>query len=257
MEQLIFDAHAHYDDEKFDTDRDEIISSLPGKGVFAVVNNGVDHETSLRSIAFAEKYPFFYAAVGIHPESVTGMDISHADTYIEKIASLLAHEKVVAIGETGLDYYWDIPKSEQHIVFEKQLKLSLDTRMPIIIHDREAHGDTLGYIKKYCPKGLLHCYSGSCEMLKEVFRYGNMYISLGGTVTFKNARVPVEVAREVPLDRMLLETDAPYLSPVPNRGKRNDSSNIIYTAKKIAEIRGMSVEEVLQITKENACRLYF
>ena len=146
---------------------------------------------------------------------------------------------------------------EQHIVFEKQLKLSLDTGMPIIIHDREAHGDTLGYIKKYCPKGLLHCYSGSCEMLKEVFRYGNMYISLGGTVTFKNARVPVEVAREVPLDRMLLETDAPYLSPVPNRGKRNDSSNIIYTAKKIAEIRGMSVEEVLQITKENACRLYF
>ena len=257
MEQLIFDAHAHYDDEKFDTDRDEIISSLPEKGVFAVINNGVDYETSLRSIAFAEKYPFFHAAVGIHPESVPDMDMTSSDQYIEQLAALLEHKKVVAIGETGLDYYWDIPKPEQHILFDKQLRLAADTCMPIIIHDREAHADTLEFLKKYRPKALLHCYSGSCEMLKEVFRYGDIYISLGGTVTFKNARVPVEVAREVPLDRLLLETDAPYLSPVPNRGKRNDSSNIIYTARRIAEIRGMSVEDVLKHTKENACRLYF
>ena len=174
-----------------------------------------------------------------------------------QIASLLDNDKVVAIGETGLDYYWDIPKAPQHIVFERQLKLSRDTSKPIVIHDREAHGDTLDYIKKYCPKGLLHCYSGSAEMLKEVLRYGDMYISLGGAVTFKNARLPVEVAKVVPLDRLLLETDAPYLSPVPYRGKRNDSSNIIYTAQKIAELRDMSVTDILKFTKENACRLYF
>ena len=257
MDRLIFDAHAHYDDEKFDTDRDEIISSLPDKGIFAVVNNGVDIETSLKSIEFAEKYPFFYSAIGIHPQSVTDIDISRLEEYMAQIASLLDNDKVVAIGETGLDYYWDIPKAPQHIVFERQLKLSRDTSKPIVIHDREAHGDTLDYIKKYCPKGLLHCYSGSAEMLKEVLRYGDMYISLGGAVTFKNARLPVEVAKVVPLDRLLLETDAPYLSPVPYRGKRNDSSNIIYTAQKIAEIRGMSVTDILKFTKENACKLYF
>ena len=257
MDRLIFDAHAHYDDEKFDTDRDEIISSLPDKGIFAVVNNGVDIETSLKSIEFAEKYPFFYSAIGIHPQSVTDIDISRLEEYMAQIASLLDNDKVVAIGETGLDYYWDIPKAPQHIVFERQLKLSRDTSKPIVIHDREAHGDTLDYIKKYCPKGLLHCYSGSAEMLKEVLRYGDMYISLGGAVTFKNARLPVEVAKVVPLDRLLLEADAPYLSPVPYRGKRNDSSNIIYTAQKIAELRDMSVTDILKFTKENACRLYF
>ena len=192
MDRLIFDAHAHYDDEKFDTDRDEIISSLPDKGIFAVVNNGVDIETSLKSIEFAEKYPFFYSAIGIHPQSVTDIDISRLEEYMAQIASLLDNDKVVAIGETGLDYYWDIPKAPQHIVFERQLKLSRDTSKPIVIHDREAHGDTLDYIKKYCPKGLLHCYSGSAEMLKEVLRYGDMYISLGGAVTFKNARRNIE-----------------------------------------------------------------
>ena len=256
MEKLIFDAHAHYDDEKFNDDRDDVIASLPEKGVFAIVNNGVDIETSLKSIELAEKYPHFYAAVGVHPESVPDMDISKADVYILEIEKLLSHKKVVAIGETGLDYYWDIPKPEQHIIFEKQLILSNDTKIPIIIHDREAHGDVMEYLKKYRPFGLLHCYSGSVEMLREVFRYGRMSISLGGTVTFKNARVPVEVAKEVPIDRLLLETDAPYLAPVPMRGKRCDSSLIIHTAKRIAEIRGMDVNDLLKYTKENACRLY-
>ena len=256
MENLIFDAHAHYDDEKFDSDRDELISSLPQKGVFAVVNNGVDIETSLKSIELAEKFPHFYAAVGIHPESVTDMDISKLDEYISRIAQLLSHEKVVAIGETGIDYHWDIPKAEQHVVFRKQLELSKDTGMPIVIHDREAHGDVMDYLRKYQPYGLLHCYSGSAEMLKEVLRLGDMRISLGGAVTFKNARVPVEVAREVPIDRLLLETDAPYLAPVPFRGKRCDSSLIIHTAEKIAEIRGMQVDDVLKYTKENACKFY-
>lgn len=256
MENLIFDSHAHYDDEKFDGDRDEVISSLPEKGVCAVVNNGVDIETSLKSIEFAEKYSYFYAAVGIHPESVENIDMTKIDAYISQIEKLLSHKKVVAIGETGIDYHWEIPKKEQHIVFQKQLELSKATGVPIVIHDREAHGDVVDYLRKYNPYGLLHCYSGSVEMLKEVLRLGDMRISLGGSVTFKNARVPVEVAKEVPMDKLLLETDAPYLAPVPMRGKRCDSSLIIHTAERIAEIRGMDVIDVLKYTKENACRFY-
>ncbi len=256
MERLIFDSHAHYDDDKFNGDREFVMSELPKKGVCAVVNNGVDIETSLRSIEYAEKYSHFYAAVGIHPESVTEMDMSTLDGCLLKTEKMLNHPKVVAIGETGLDYYWDIPKKEQQIVFEKQLCLSKDTGVPIIIHDREAHGDTMDFIRKYQPFGLLHCYSGSVEMLKELFRYGNMYISLGGVVTFKNARIPIEVAKEVPLEKLLLETDAPYMTPVPYRGKRCDSSMIMYTAEKIAEVRSMPVEDILKITKENACKFF-
>ncbi|MBQ1389280.1 MAG: TatD family hydrolase [Clostridia bacterium] len=253
---MIFDAHCHYDDEKFDDDRDTLLSSLPEKGVFAVVTNGTDIETSRTSLELAEKYPFVYAAVGIHPENAAETDIEKLDDYIEKIAQMLTHEKAVALGETGIDYYWDIPKDAQHIIFDRQLQLASDIKKPIIIHDREAHGDILEYLKKYRPYGLLHCYSGSKEMLSEVFRYGKMWISLGGAVTFKNARVPVEVAKEVPMDKLLLETDAPYLAPVPYRGKRCDSSMISYTAQRIANIRGMSVEDVLKYTKDNACRLY-
>lgn len=256
MENLIFDAHAHYDDDKFNDDRDTVMAQLVQNGVCAVVNNGVDIETSEKSIEFAEKYPHFFAAAGIHPESVPDIDCSETDAYLLRIEKMLSHKKVVAIGETGLDYYWDIPKAEQLIVFEKQLQLSNDTHMPIVIHDREAHGDTMTLLRKYKPYGLLHCYSGSVEMLGELFRLGNMYISLGGAVTFKNARVPVEVAREVPLDRLLLETDAPYMAPVPNRGKRCDSSMIIHTAQRIAQIRGMSTEELLKFTRENACRFF-
>ena len=256
MDRLIFDAHCHYDDDKFDEDRDELLSSLPEKGVYAVVTNGTDIATSKTSLALAEKYPFVYAAVGIHPESAEDTEMLRIDEYIETIAELLTRKKAVALGEVGLDYYWDIPKEEQHIIFDRQLRLAADVKKPIIIHDREAHGDMLEYLKKYRPFGLLHCYSGSVEMLKEVFRYGDMMISLGGTVTFKNARVPVEVAREVPLDRLLLETDAPYLAPVPFRGKRCDSSLIAHTAQRIAEIRGMTAEDVLKYTKENACRFY-
>ena len=255
-ERLIFDAHCHYDDEKFDEDRDELLSSLPEKGVFAVVTNGTDIETSERALALAEKYDFVYAAVGIHPESAPDTDVSRIGEYIDKVAKLLTHKKAVALGETGLDYYWDIPKAEQHIIFEKQLRLAADVKKPIIIHDREAHGDTMDYLRRYSPFGLLHCYSGSPEMLREVLRCGDMYISLGGTVTFKNARVPVEVAKAVPIDRLLLETDAPYLAPVPFRGKRCDSSLIACTAARIAGIRSMTTEDVLKYTKENAMRMY-
>jgi TatD DNase family protein len=168
---------------------------------------------------------------------------------------MLKHEKAVALGEIGLDYHWEIERELQHRVFEEQLKLAKDLDVPVVIHDREAHGDVKEYLRKYKPKGLLHCFSGSVEMLKEVLKLG-MSISLGGTVTFKNARVPLEVADAVPLDRLLLETDAPYLSPVPFRGKRNDSSNIIYTAQRIAEIKGVGVQELLDITSRNARELY-
>ena len=247
----IFDAHAHYDDRWFDEDRDSLLSSMPNNGVSYIVNASVDLATAKTAIGYAEKYPFMYACAGFHPENLEGMP----DDYLDQITELLSHPKVVALGEIGLDYHWDIPRDLQNRVFEEQLKLARKLDVPVIIHDREAHGDTMELVRKYRPKGLMHCFSGSVEMLKEVVKLG-MSISLGGTVTFKNARVPVEVAAAVPIDRLLLETDAPYLSPVPYRGKRNDSTRIAYTAERIAEIRGMDAQELIDVTTENAKRLY-
>ena len=247
----IFDAHAHYDDKWFDADRSALLSSLPQHGVATIVNAAVDIETVQTAIGYAEAYPHMYACAGIHPENLDGL----AEDYLDQLTELLKHPKVVALGEIGLDYHWDIPKEEQHRVFEEQLQLARELDVPVVIHDREAHGDVMEYIRRYHPKGLMHCFSGSVEMLKEVMKLG-MSISLGGTVTFKNARVPVEVAAAVPLDRLLLETDAPYLSPVPFRGKRNDSRNIAYTAERIAEIKGMDAQELIDITTENAKKLY-
>ena len=247
----IFDAHAHYDDKWFDEDRDDLLSSMPGNGVCGIVNASVDLTTARTAIAYAEKYDFMYACAGIHPENLEGLQ----DDYLEQLAELYKHPKVLAIGEIGLDYHWDIPRDVQNRVFEEQLQLAKDLDAPVVIHDREAHGDVMELLRKYRPKGLMHCYSGSVEMLKEVMKLG-MYISLGGTVTFKNARVPVEVAAAVPLDRLLLETDAPYLSPVPFRGKRNDSTRIAHTALRIAGIRRMDAQELIDITTENAKRMY-
>ena len=247
----IFDAHAHYDDKWFDDDRSALLSSLPQHGVDTIVNAAVDIATAQTAIGYAETYPHMYACAGIHPENLDGL----ADDYLDQLTELLSHPKAVALGEIGLDYHWDIPRELQHRIFEEQLILARELDVPVVIHDREAHGDVMGYIRKYQPKGLMHCFSGSVEMLKEVIKLG-MSISLGGTVTFKNARVPVEVAAAVPLDRLLLETDAPYLSPVPFRGKRNDSRNIAYTAERIAEIRGMDAQELIDITTENAKKLY-
>lgn len=249
----IFDAHAHYDDEKFSEDREEVIASLSENGVCGVVNASVDIPTSERVIEYTKKYPIFYGAVGIHPENIEGLP----EDYLEKLAKYYTeNEKIVAIGEIGLDYYWDIPKEPQQKIFAEQLALVNDLGAPVVIHDREAHGDTLEFLRKYRPKSaLLHCYSGSAEFLKEILRL-DCYISLGGTVTFKNARHSVEVAEAVPLQRLLLETDAPYLSPVPFRGKRNRSDYIIYAAQKIAEIRGMKTQEILDITFENAKSFY-
>ena len=247
----IFDSHAHYDDAWFDDDHEELLAALPAQGVCGVVNNSVDLKSAARAIEFAEKYDYFYAAVGFHPENLEDMP---AD-YLDQIAALTRHPKVVAVGETGLDYHWDIPRPLQKRVFEEQLRLSLDLKMPIVVHDREAHGDVFDLLRKYKPKALVHCFSGSVELMREAVRLGS-YISLGGVVTFKNARQSVEVAAEIPLERLLLETDAPYMAPVPFRGKRNDSSKIVYAAEKIAALRGMGVQELLNVTADNARRFY-
>ncbi|MBQ6387993.1 MAG: TatD family hydrolase [Ruminococcus sp.] len=247
----IFDAHAHYDDARFDADRDSVLRSLPQKGVCGIVNNSVDLENAERILALAEQYNHMYAAVGCHPENLENLP----GDYLERIASLTQHPKVIAVGETGLDYHWDVPHDLQKRVFEEQLKLSLDLKMPLIVHDREAHEDVYHLLRQYRPHALIHCFSGSVEFMHETVAMG-MYISLGGVVTFKNARKSVEVASEIPLERLLLETDAPYMAPVPFRGKRCDSSMIVFVAEKIAELRNMTVQEVLDLTAENAERFY-
>ena len=249
----IFDVHAHYDDEKFDEDREGLLSSLPSMGVKYIVNASVDLDTANKAIDFSEKYPFMYAAVGIHPENMEGLPAN----YLNILGDLYEkNDKVVAIGEIGLDYYWDIPKEPQLKVFEDQLKLAIELNAPVVIHDREAHADTMRILKKYTPeKILLHCYSGSAEMLKEVLKLG-AFISMGGVVTFKNARVPVEVCEAVPVEKLMLETDCPYLSPVPFRGKRNSSEKIAFTAEKIAGIKGMDVQSLIDATTRNACGFF-
>ena len=249
---VIFDAHAHYDDDKFDQDREELLCSMKDKNVGCIVNAAVDLETSSWAINYADKYSFMYATVGIHPECAN----EAPQDYISRLEELAKQNKVVAIGEIGLDYYWDeVPRDVQKKVFIQQIELAKKLNLPVVIHDRDAHGDTMDILRQYKPKGLVHCFSGSVEMCKEVVKLG-MSISLGGVVTFKNARHSVEVARYIPIDRLLLETDAPYLTPVPFRGKRNDSSMIKFVAMKIADIKDITVDEVLRITTENACRLY-
>ena len=248
----IFDSHAHYNDEQFDIDRDSLLASLPEAGIVGIINCGTDVKSSLASLEMAEKYPFFYAACGYHPESA----LEFTDDNLFEIEKMLSHKKCVAVGEIGLEYHYDfVPKDVQKYVFEKHLELAVKHDMPVIVHDREAHQDTMDLLEKYKPKGVLHCYSGSAEMAKEVLKMG-MYIGLGGAVTFKNAVKPVDVAEMIPLDRLLLETDCPYMSPVPMRGKRNNSAYIEYVAEKIAGIRGISSQELLDKTADNTRILF-
>ncbi len=247
----IFDAHCHYDDEWFNEDREELLNSLAENGVSGAICNAVDLNSAEVIKGYAEKYEYIYFTAGFHPENLKNIP----EDYREKIAEYLEHKKCVAIGEIGLDYHWDIPKGLQLKMFEEQLKLSKELDVPVVVHDREAHGDTMDLLRKYKPKGLMHCFSGSVELMREVMKLG-MSISLGGVVTFKNARHSLDCAREVPIDRLLLETDAPYMSPVPFRGKRNDSRNIVYVAEKIAEIRNTDAQEILNITADNAIRLF-
>lgn len=253
MERLIFDSHAHYDDEAFDQDRGEILRNLPAQGICRIVNVGADLQGCRDAVALAAAYPYIYAGVGIHPECVNDT----SDEALNEVETLLDAPKVVAVGEIGLDYHFEdnAPREVQREWFAKQLALANRRGFPVIVHDRDAHGDTMELLCKYRPKGVVHCFSGSVEMMREVVRLG-MYIGLGGAVTFKNARVPVEVAAAVPLDHLLLETDAPYMAPVPYRGKRCDSSMIAKTAERIAEIRQMPVEELLKATQQNASRLF-
>lgn len=249
---LIFDSHAHYDDKTFNSDRDLLLKKLIVNDICGLINVGADLKSSQASIDLSEKYPFIWAAVGVHPSEADNLP----HNYIDILKSMLKKDKVVAIGEIGLDYHYEHPSKEiQKQIFENQLKLAIEYSIPVIIHDREAHGDTLELLKKYKPKGVVHCFSGSSEMADEIIKLG-MYIGLGGVVTFNNAKNPVLVAQNVPLDKLLLETDCPYMAPVPLRGKRCDSSMIKYTAKKIADLKGIEVDDLLSITKSNTEKLF-
>lgn len=250
----IFDSHAHYDDESFNEDRDNLIPYLEQQKVVGIINCGSTLEGAIASYQLAEKYPFIYAAVGIHPEE--------ADEYNEavrnKIIEMAESSKVKAIGEIGLDYYWEEnpPKEAQLKVFREQMKLAEELNLPVVIHDREAHGDTLSIIKEFPKvKGVLHCFGGSVEFARECIKEG-YYIGFTGVVTFKNAKKLIEVAKDIPLDRILVETDAPYMAPVPFRGKRNQSDYIINIINKIAELRETTPEEISRATIENTKALF-
>ncbi len=246
---LVFDTHAHYDDERFDGCRDELLSELFDNGICGIITCGCDYNSSKKALAIAEMYEGVYAAAGIHPEN------RDTGTTIEQIKELLSHEKCVAVGEIGLDYYWSQDKTEQIEVFEAQLVLANKLGLPVIVHDREAHADTLALLKKHNPKGVLHCFSGSPETAREIIKLG-MYIGVGGVATFKNAKRLPEVISELPLERLLLETDSPYLAPVPYRGKTCHSGFIPLIAEKIAEIKCMDRDEILKISKQNAKNLF-
>ena len=256
---MLFDTHAHYDDEAFDPDRREVLAGLPQRGVGLVVDPGCTLTSSEKAVALAAEFPHVYAAVGLHPENCHDFQPEQ----IERLRQLARREKVVAIGEVGLDYYWEEnpPRALQQEVLRRQLALAEELKLPVIFHDREAHEDTLRLLREVRPRGVIHCFSGSVEMMREAVALG-LYIGLGGAVTFKNARRPAEVAAAVPEDRLLLETDAPYMAPVPFRGKRCDSSLIPYTAEKIALARSekegfiITPKEILNATKNNAARLY-
>ena len=252
MPEKIFDSHAHYDDEAFDDDRDELLASFPEAGICGIINCAQDIKTSEYSIKLAEKYDYIWAAVGIYPHET----INAGKNDIAKLRKLLRHPKVVAVGEIGLDYHYDdSPRDMQLEWLEKQIILANELDKPIIFHDREAHEDTLNILQKYRPKGVIHCFSGSVETAREILKIG-MYIGLGGVVTFKNTRKALEVAKIVPEDRLLIETDAPYMAPVPFRGKRCTSKLIPYSAEKIAEVRGVTTDEILKITRQNAINLF-
>ncbi|MBQ7986859.1 MAG: TatD family hydrolase [Clostridia bacterium] len=250
---MIFDSHAHYNDSKFNDDRDEVLKNLDN---VKYIMNVADSMKSLKKVInIADKYPFIYASVGVHPEETGELTSVDMDTLLE----YTKHKKVKAIGEIGLDYYWDsVERDIQKKWFARQIELARKVNLPIIVHDREAHGDTIDILKSENARdvgGILHCFSGSVEMARDVLNLG-MYVGIGGTVTFKNARKIKEVAEYVPMDSIVLETDAPYLAPEPFRGKRNSSDLIKYVIEEISRIKGIPKEEVEKITFENAKRVY-
>ena len=250
----IFDTHAHYDSSAFNPDREAVLAALPEAGVALVVDPGCDLPTSRAALALAEQFPHVYAAVGIHPEDCAG----YTDADLDALRQLCRHDKAVAIGEIGLDYYWaeNPPREFQQQVFRRQLELALELDMPVIIHDREAHGDSLAIVKEYPGlRGVFHCFSGSPEMAAELLKRG-WYLGFDGPITYKNAKRAPEVAAMTPLDRILVETDSPYMTPVPFRGKRNDSRYLPYVLEKLAEWKGVTTEEMTDITFANGKRLF-
>ena len=250
---LLFDTHAHLNDPAFDEDREQLMAGLAQKGIGFVMNAGCSLQSSKDIIQMAEQYPWLYASVGSHPDSADEVN----EEVIEAYRQLCCHEKVKAIGEIGLDYYYeDIPREIQKNAFRMQMALANELDMPVIIHEREAHDDGMRIVKEFPKvKGVFHCYSGSAEMARQLVNMG-WYIGFTGVLTFKNARKAVETAASIPLDRIVLETDCPFMAPEPFRGKRNDPGYLPKMAEKLAEIRGISVEEVISATTENAKRLY-
>lgn len=249
----IFDTHAHYADSAFDGDREQVLAELPGKGVKLVMLAASGLDDSRDNVLLAQKYDYIYASVGVHPESV---DETPAD-YIGTLRELIASEpKIKAVGEIGLDYHYEGYDREKQIrFFREQLELAKELDMPVIVHSRNAAEDTVEILKEYCPKGVVHCFSGSAETAREIVKTG-MYIGFTGVLTFKNAKKALKALEAVPMDRLLMETDCPYMAPEPFRGSRCDSSMIAYTAAKAAEIKGIPVEELLEITCRNGMKMY-
>ena len=251
---MFYDTHAHYDDEAFDQDRDVLLPELHRQGITLINDIGCDIPSSKKAISIAEAYPFVYAVVGAWPGNTGDMTEADLDTYRQ----LAGHPKVVAIGEIGLDYHYDdVPREIQQHWFDRQMALADELGKPVVIHEREAHGNGMEIVRKWANKvpGVFHCFSGSAEMAQELVRLG-WYVSFTGVVTFKNARRALEAIAAVPMDRIMIETDCPYLAPVPYRGKRNHSGYVPKVAEKIAEIKGLSTEEVAAITMENGKRFF-
>ena len=252
---MIFDTHAHYDDDAFDEDRDALLVGMQEAGVEYIVNIGASMASSERSLELAKKYPFIYAAVGVHPDEVGELN----EEKLQQLKEWSMHEKVKAIGEIGLDYYWDKEGHDlQKHWFMRQMELAHERNLPMIVHSREAAKDTLDMVVAAKPlnlSGIIHCYSYSVEQARDYLNMG-YYLGIGGVLTFKNAKKLKEVAEYAPLSQIVLETDCPYLAPVPFRGKRNDSSKLSYVAEELAAIKQVSVEEVIRITTENGKKLY-
>ena len=251
---MLFDTHAHMDDRAFNEDREELLAGFAQKGIGLVMNPGCSLTSSRNAVALAEKYPFVYAAVGSHPDVADEVNDGVLEEY-RKLCKL--HGKVKAIGEIGIDYHYeDIPRDLQLKAFRMQMELAREVGLPVIVHEREAHEDGMAVVREFPDvTGVFHCYSGSAEMARQLADKG-WYIGFTGVLTFKNARKAIEAAQALPIDRIVLETDCPYMAPVPHRGKRNDPGYLCHMAEKLAEIRGLSVEEIHQITYENGKRLY-
>lgn len=251
---ILFDTHAHYDSNQFSADREQLLDSMPGQEVALIVNPGCDLESSRKAVEYAQRWPFLYAAVGWHPEDCA----PYTRESLNELRQLAAQPKVVAIGEIGLDYYWkeNPPRELQQQVFRDQMALAGELDLPVIVHDREAHGDSLAIVKEFPGvRGVFHCYSGSVEMARELVELGWM-ISFTGVLTYSNARKAVEVVQAIPLEHLMIETDAPYMAPVPFRGKRNHSGLVRYTCERLAELKGISPEQAARATWENGRRFF-